>query len=118
MAAITVADLANALQNLNHAIIQLTHDNTTATNNLNTLTTQVANLATIQPQPAAAAPATGGTGPHTKKTARPPTEFDGDIQKGVTFIQELQLYFANENFTDGQKITIALSYLTGEGALE
>ena len=51
--------------------------------------------------------------PDSKKTARPPTDYDGDIKKGDTWLRELYLYFREENFTDDKKITIALSYLQG-----
>ena len=74
------------------------------------LATQVQNLTTNQ---AAAAQVAAPRPPDSKKTARPPTDYDGDIKKGDAWLRELYLYFREENFTDDKKITIALSYLQG-----
>ena len=73
------------------------------------LATQVQNLTTNQ----AAAQVVAPRPPDSKKTARPPTDYNGDIKKGDTWLRELYLYFREENFTDDKKITIALSYLQG-----
>ena len=81
------------------------------------LATQVQNLTTNQ---AAATQATAQVAtprpPDSKKTARPPTDYDGDIKEGDAWLRELYLYFREENFTDDKKITIALSYLQGGNA--
>ena len=74
------------------------------------LTAQVQNLTTNQ---AAAAQIAAPRPPDSKKTARPPTNYDGGLKKGDAWLRELYLYFREENFTDDKKITIALSYLQG-----
>ena len=81
------------------------------------LTTQIQNLTTNQAAAMqAAAQVTAPRPPDSKKTARPPTNYDGDIKKGDAWLRELYLYFREENFTDDKKITIALSYLQGGNA--
>ena len=82
------------------------------------LATQVQNLTTNQAAAAqAAAQVAVPRPPDSKKTARPPTDYDGDIKKGDTWLRELYLYFREEeNFTDNKKITIAPSYLQGGNA--
>ena len=81
------------------------------------LTTQIQNLTTNQAAAAqATAQVTAPRSPDSKKTARPPTDYNGDIKKGDAWLRELYLYFREENFTDDKKITIALSYLQGGNA--
>ena len=81
------------------------------------LAAQVQNLTTNQAAAAqAAAQVATPRPPDSKKTARPPTDYDGDIKKGDAWLRELYLYFREENFTDDKKITIALSYLQGGNA--
>ena len=81
------------------------------------LATQVQNLTTNQAAAAqAAAQIAAPRPPDSKKMARPPTDYDGDIKKGDAWLRELYLYFREENFTDDKKITIALSYLQGGNA--
>ena len=81
------------------------------------LATQVQNLTTNQAAAAQAATQVAAPRPSdSKKTARPPTDYDGDIKKGDAWLRELYLYFREENFTDDKKITIALSYLQGGNA--
>ena len=78
------------------------------------LTTQIQNLTTNQAAATqATAQVTAPRPPDSKKTARPPTNYDGDIKKGDAWLRELYLYFREENFTDDKKITITLSYLQG-----
>ena len=81
------------------------------------LAAQVQNLTTNQAAAAqAAAQVAAPRPPESKKTARPPTDYDGDIKKGDAWLRELYLYFREENFTDDKTITIALSYLQGGNA--
>ena len=74
------------------------------------LTAQVQNLTTNQ---AAAMQVATPRPPDLKKTAQPPTNYDGDIKKGDVWLRELYLYFREESFTNDKKITIALSCLQG-----
>ena len=102
-AALTVADILQILQGTG---IQI-----------GALTTQVQNLTTNQAAAAqAAAQVTAPRPPDSKKTAQPPTDYNGDIKKGDAWLRELYLYFREENFTDDKKIMIALSYLQGGNA--
>ena len=78
----------------------------TVANDLAGLTTQVSRLTTTSATATAA----------TRKSARPPTTFDGDITKGETFLRELYLYFYGENLSNLRKITISLSFLEGGSA--
>ena len=101
--ALTVADVLQLLQGTG---IQI-----------GALATQVQNLTTNQAAATqAAAQIAAPRPPDSKKTARPPTDYDGDIKKGDAWLRELYLYFREENFTDDKKITIALSYLQGGNA--
>ena len=102
-ATLTVADILQILQGTG---IQI-----------RALATQVQNLTTNQAAAAqAAAQVAAPRPPDSKKTTRPPTDYDGDIKKGDAWLRELYLYFREENFTDDKKITIALSYLQGGNA--
>ena len=81
------------------------------------LTTQIQNLTTNQAAAVQAATQVAAPRPpDSKKTARPPTNYNGDIKKGDAWLRELYLYFREENFTNDKKITIALSYLQGGNA--
>ena len=100
---LTVTDILQLLQNTGLQI--------------GALTTQIQNLTTNQAAAAqATAQVTAPRPPDSKKTARPPTDYDGDIKKGDAWLWELYLYFREENFTNDKKITIALSYLQGGNA--
>ena len=78
-AAPTSLTVANILQILQGTGIQI-----------GVLTTQIQNLTTNQ---AAAAQVAAPRPPDSKKTARPPTDYDGDIKKGDAWLRELYLYF-------------------------
>ena len=62
--------------------------------------------------------ATPRTPSSLKKTAAPPDDYGGDIEKCEAFLQSLFLYFHGKNFTDEKKITMMLSYLKGGNAEE
>ena len=105
-AVLTTLTVTNVLQLLQNTGLQI-----------RALTTQIQNLTTNQAAAAqAAAQVAAPRPPDSKKTARPPTNYDGDIKKGDAWLRELYLYFREENFTDDKKITIALSYLQGGNA--
>ena len=57
------------------------------------LATQVQNLTTNQAAAAQATAQVAAPRPDSKKTARPPTDYNGDIKKGDTWLRELYLYF-------------------------
>ena len=105
-AAPTTLTVTNVLQLLQNTGLQI-----------GALTTQIQNLTTNQAAAAqAAAQVATPRPPDSKKTAQPPTDYDGDIKKGDTWLRELYLYFREESFTNDKKITIALSYLQGGNA--
>ena len=54
----------------------------------------------------------------SKKTAKAPEEYNGDLEGGNTFIRELYLYLYSETFDNKKKITIALSFLSRGNAAE
>ena len=72
--ALTVADILQILQNTGLQIGALT-------NQVQNLTTNQAAAQVVAPRP-----------PDSKKTARPPTDYDGDIKKGDAWLTELYLY--------------------------
>ena len=54
----------------------------------------------------------------SKKAAKPPDEYDGNLENGQSFIRQLVLYLHGEGFSDMKAITIGLSYCSQGSAAE
>ena len=82
-AALTTLTVADILQILQGTGLQI-----------GALAAQVKNLTTNQAAATQATTQVAATRPpDSKKTARPPTNYNGDIKKGDTWLRELYLYF-------------------------